>query len=128
MSKNTINFKKSLKYLILTAVISAVMFVVYRALLNRFYYESVLTVYMGITTALLIGYLIYNRGFSRRGVTEEMLPADWSEEKKREFIESAKARFDRSRWLLVLLASMLLVFVIDAIDIIILPMLKGGFR
>ena len=117
-----------MKYLIPTAVISVAMFIVYRALLNRFYYESVLTVYMAITTALLIGYLIYNRGFSRRGVTEEMLPADWSEEKKREFIESAKARFDRSRWLLVLLASMLLVFVIDAIDIIILPMLKGGFR
>ena len=128
MSKNTIKFNKSLKYLIPTAVISAVMFIVYRALLNRFYYESVLTVYMAITTALLIGYLVYNRGFSRRGVTEEMLPADWSEEKKHEFIESAKARFDRSRWLLVLLAAMLLVFVIDAIDIIILPMLKGGFR
>ena len=128
MSKNTINFKKPLKFLIPTAVISAVMFIVYRALLNRFYYESVLTVYMAITTALLIGYLVYNRGFSRRGVTEEMLPADWSEEKKREFVESAKSRFDRSRWLLVLLASMLLVFVIDAIDIIILPMLKGGFR
>ena len=126
MSKNTINFKKSLKYLIPTAVITAVMFIVYRALLNRFYYEGVLTVYMAITTALLIGYLVYNRGFSRRGVTEEMLPADWSEEKKREFIDSARERFARSRWLLVLLAAMLLVFVIDAIDIIILPMLRGS--
>ena len=53
--------------------------------------------------------------------------AEWSEEKKREFIDSAKSRFHRSRWLLVIISSLFLVFVIDAIDIIILPIIKGVF-
>lgn len=127
MLKNTIKFKKILKWSVPTIIITVVMFVLYRILLNNFRFDAVLTVYMGITTALLVAYLVYNRGFSRRGVTEEMLPPEWSEEKKRDFIDSAKIRFLRSRWLLVILSSLFLVFVIDAIDIIILPIIKGAF-
>jgi len=124
MSKNTINFKKILIWGAPTVAITAVMFILYRVLLNNFRFDAVLTAYMTVTTVLLLGYLIYNRGFSRRAVTEEMLPADWSEEKKRKFIDSAKARFKRSRWLLMILCALFLVFVIDAIDIIIIPMIK----
>ena len=127
MSKSTINFKTILKWMLPCVIITAVMFALYRVLLNNFRFDAVLTIYMAITTALLIAYLVYNRGFSRRGVTEDMLPAEWSEEKKREFIDSAKSRFHRSRWLLVIISSLFLVFVIDAIDIIILPIIKGVF-
>lgn len=127
MSKNTINFKKILKWVIPTVIITAVMFTLYRILLNNFRFDAVLTIYMGVTTALLVAYLVYNRGFSRRAITEEMLPPEWSDEKKCEFIDSAKARFHRSRWLLVVLSALFLVFVIDAIDIIILPIIKGAF-
>ena len=128
MLKNTINFKKLLKFVIPTIIISVLLFILYRFFLNRFFFETVLTVYMGITTAILIGYLIYNRGFSRRGVTEEMLPPEWSEEKKHEFVDSAKRRFDKSRWLLLLVCAMFLVFVIDAIDIIIIPTIKEALQ
>ena len=127
MLKNTINFKKILSYAVPTAIISAVMFIVYRALLNNFFYERVLTLYMALTTALLIIYLVYNRGFSRRGITEDMLPIEWSEERKREFVDSAKKRFKKSRWLLMIVCALFLVFVIDAIDIIMIPMIKGAF-
>lgn len=127
MLKNTTKFKKMLKWGIPTVIITAVMFIIYRMLLNNFRFDAVLTVYMAITTALLVAYLIYNRGFSRRGVTEDMLPQDWNEEKKKEFIESAKARFQRSRWILLIISALFLVFVIDAIDIIILPIIKGAF-
>ena len=125
--KNTTKFKKMLKWGIPTVIITAVIFIIYRMLLNNFRFDAVLTVYMAITTALLVAYLIYNRGFSRRGVTEDMLPQDWNEEKKKEFIESAKARFQRSRWILLIISALFLVFVIDAIDIIILPIIKGAF-
>ena len=127
MLKNTTKFKKMLKWGIPTVIITAVMFIIYRMLLNNFRFDAVLTVYMAITTALLVAYLIYNRGFSRRGVTEDMLPQDWNEEKKKEFIENAKARFQRSRWILLIISALFLVFVIDAIDIIILPTIKGAF-
>lgn len=126
MSKNTTNSKNILKWVLPTIIITAVIFIIYRILLNHFRFDAVLTVYMALTTALLVAYLVYNRGFSRRGVTEEMLPPEWSEEKKRDFVDSAKQRFDRSRWLLLIIASLFLVFVIDAIDIIILPIIKGA--
>ena len=126
MSKNTTNSKNILKWVLPTIIITAVIFIIYRILLNNFRFDAVLTVYMALTTALLVAYLVYNRGFSRRGVTEEMLPPEWSEEKKRDFVDSAKQRFDRSRWLLLIIASLFLVFVIDAIDIIILPIIKGA--
>ena len=126
MLKNTINFKKTLIYVVPTIIISAVMFILYRRLLNVFYYERVLTIYMALTTALLIIYLMYNRGFSRRGVTRDMLPPEWSEERKQEFIDSAQKRFKNSRWLLVVVSALFLVFVIDAIDIIIIPMINGA--
>lgn len=127
MLKNTIKSKKILKWVFPTASITAVIFILYRFLLNHFRFDAVLTVYMALTTALLVGYMIYNRGLSRRGVTEEMLPPEWSEEKRREFVESAALRFDRSRWLLIVICAFFLVFVIDAIDIIIIPMIKGVF-
>ena len=60
MSKNTINFKKILIWGAPTAAITAVMFILYRVLLNNFRFDAVLTVYMAVTTALLLGYLIYN--------------------------------------------------------------------
>ena len=126
MSKNTIKFKNILKWALPTIIITAVIFIIYRILLNNFRFDAVLTVYMALTTALLVVYLVYNRGFSRRGVTEDMLPPEWSEEKKRDFVDSAKQRFNRSRWLLLIIASLFLVFVIDAIDIIILPIIKGA--
>ena len=126
MSKNTTKFKNILKWALPTIIITAVIFIIYRILLNNFRFDAVLTVYMALTTALLVVYLVYNRGFSRRGVTEEMLPPEWSEEKKRDFVDSAKQRFNRSRWLLLIIASLFLVFVIDAIDIIILPIIKGA--
>ena len=127
MLKNTINFKNILKWCIPTLIISAVLFIIYRALLNHFRFDIILTVCMALNTVLLLAYLVYNRGFSRRGVTEEMLPREWSDEKKREFIDSAKTRFKRSRWLLVMICSLFLVFVIDAMDIIIFPIIKGAF-
>ena len=70
MSKNTINFKKILIWGAPTVAITAVMFILYRVLLNNFRFDAVLTAYMTVTTVMLLGYLIYNRGFSRRAVTE----------------------------------------------------------
>ena len=126
MSKNTTKFKNILKWALPTIIITAVIFIIYRILLNNFRFDAVLTVYMAITTALLVICLVYNRGFSRRGVTEEMLPPEWSEEKKHDFVDSAKQRINRSKWLLIIIVSLFLVFVIDAIDIIILPIIKGA--
>ena len=106
--------------------LSVFVFWLYRTLLNYYYFELVLIAYMTITTVFLFAYLMYNRGFSRRGVTEDMLPSDWSEEKKNEFIQSAKKRLRRSRWMLVILLSFIFTFLLDAIELFVIPLIKGA--
>ena len=115
--------KGKLIMILCTILLSVIVFTIYRILLNFYYFEIILGIYMGITTALLLAYLIYNRGFSRKDVTIEMLPLDWSEDRKRNFIDNAEKRVQKSRWLFVILLSFILTFVFDAIDLFVRPLL-----
>ena len=74
---------------------------------------------------VLLAYLIYNRGMSRRGITEDMLPAEWSEEEKRRFVQDGKDRLHKSRWLLMLNIAFLFTFAADFIELYFLPVLQG---
>ena len=82
---------------------------------------------MVIETVFILAYLIYNRGFSRKGVTREMLPAEWSEDKKDEFIHSGEERLKSSRWMLVVILAFLFTFFIEIIELYFLPFLFGLF-
>lgn len=75
----------------------------------------VMIVYMVALAAFLIAYVIYNRAFSYKNVTEDMLPADWSAEKKRTFMEENRARVEKSRWMLTVIVPLVLVFMADAL-------------
>jgi hypothetical protein len=72
-------------------------------------------------------YIFYNRGFSRKGVTADMLPDEWSEERKTEFIRSGEKRLERSKWILVFIISLLFTFIIEAIILFAVPFIKGLF-
>ena len=120
------NESGSLALLLSTVALSVFVFWVYRTLLNFYYFEFVLIGYMAITTVVLFAYIIYNRGFSRKGLTKDMLPADWSEEKKEEFLGSAQRRLHRSRWLLVILIAFIFTFMLDAADLFLIPLIKGA--
>ena len=108
--------KKKLIYLFSTVGLSA--------LFCSFYYCSmtvqgllfpiVMFTYMIVLTVLMLVYIIYNRGFSRKGVTVDMLPSEWSYEQKREFIESGERRLQRSKWLLIFIISILFTFIVEA--------------
>ena len=80
---------------------------------------------MAILTVLVLVYIIYNRGFSRKGVTVDMLPDEWSEEKKLEFVENGKVRLERSKWLLVFIISFLFTFIAEALLLFVLPTFKS---
>ena len=116
---------KKLWTLLFLILITVVVYTVYRVLMNGPYFVIGLAVYMAITVVLIFGYLIYNRGMSRRGVTEEMLPADWSEEEKQRFLADAQRRLERSRWVLVPMLAFLFTFAIDAIELFVLPFFAG---
>ena len=127
------NDKKKLATVVLTFVLTLAVLFVYRLFLVPDtpiyrYYPYVMWGYMIILTVLVIVYIVYNRGFSRNGLTPEMLPADWNDEKKREFIDSAVRRKSGSKWMLIFIIAFVVTFLVDAIEIFVIPFVSGLFK
>ena len=107
--------------LVILIVASVVVFGTYRVLVNYQYFELVLIAYMVIEAAFVFAYLIYNRGLSRRGITSDMLPSEWSDEEKKKFIDDGKERLKKSRWMLVVILAFFFTFAIEAVELIVVP-------
>lgn len=118
--KNLVTFAELL-------AMTATVFVVYRVLMNYRFFNIVLIIYMVLATAGTLFYVIYNRGMSRKGVTADMLPDDWSDKKKREFVEDGEMRLKKTRHLLMLLFAFYFTFVVDIIELVAIPMFSGWF-
>ena len=125
--------KKRLVLLIITLALTLVVLFVYRLFLVPDtplyrYYPYVMWVYMIILTVFVLVYIFYNRAFSRNGVTVDMLPSEWSEEKKTEFVASGERRKKRSKWMLMVIIAFLATFLVDAIELFAIPMISGLFK
>ena len=126
--KTTVDKKTTLKNLcrlLAMIVTTAAVFAFYRFMMTQRYFEVVFGIYLAVATVAIIGYIIYNRGFSRKGVTKEMLPDSWSAEEKQKFIQSGEDRLRRSRPVLVLIFALCFTFVIDILELFALPMFQG---
>lgn len=71
--------------------------------------------YMLIFGGFLVAYVAYNRAFTRKNVTADMLPDDWSDEKKQSYIENGAERMHKSRWMLSVIISFLVTFIADTL-------------
>lgn len=111
---------KKVIQLIITLVTCVVFLFVYRTALAFRFFPIVLWTYMFSLTVLVVVYIVYNRGFSRKGITVDMLPDDWEHEKKLEFVANAKKRLDRSKWMLVIIIAILFTFLFDALELFVL--------
>jgi len=120
--------KKNLVTLAEFLAVTATVFVVYRVLMNYRFFDIVLIVYMVLAAVCTFGYVIYNRGMSRKGVTPEMLPDDWSDEQKREFIEDGEMRLKKSKHLLILVFAFFFTFFVDIIELVAIPMFQSWFK
>ena len=125
--------KKRLVLLIITLALTLIVLFVYRLFLVPDtplyrYYPYVMWVYMIILTVFVLVYIFYNRAFSRNGVTVDMLPSEWSEEKKTEFVASGEQRKKRSKWMLMVIIAFLATFLVDAIELFAIPMISGLFK
>ena len=80
--------------------------------------------YMLVFGGFLIAYIAYNRAFSRKGMTPDMLPDSWSNEKKQEYIEDGARRMKRSRWLLILAFAIFATLAFDIIELYMFPVLR----
>jgi hypothetical protein len=121
-----VNARNISKLLVMIAA-TMIIFGVYRFMITQYYFEIVLGIYIAAATASVLGYVIYNSGFSRRGVTEDMLPDSWSDEEKKEFIEDGERRLVKSRPLLILIFAFAFTFVADIMELYALPLIKDIF-
>ena len=110
-----------------TLVLSLLILAFYYFSLNFNFFPLVMWGYMIALAVLTVIYVIYNRGMSRRGITEDMLPPEWDADQKREFIESGKDRLARSNWMLSLIIALLVTFAVEAITLFFIPLLKSLF-
>ena len=113
--------------LITTAAVTLTIFIIYRLLMNTPYFHIAFITYLALATAAILGYVIYNRGFSRKGLTTDMLPPEWSDDKKSEYISDGERRLKRSRPLLVLVIAFVFTFAIDIIELFTLPLIMEIF-
>ena len=92
------------------------------------YFAYIQAVYLAIAGGFALGYLFYNRGFSRRGVTPEQLPDTMTNEEKSVWIAEGKERLRKSRWVLTILLPLLLTFLMDLFYLFVLPTVEGLFK
>jgi len=71
--------------------------------------------YMLVFGGFLIAYVAYNRAFTRKDITLEMLPDDWPLDKKQQYINDGKEREVKSRWMLSVIIPFLAVFMAEAL-------------
>ena len=117
--------KKLAVRLMILIVVTMAVFAVYRFFMNYPYFQTIMFVYMVLAAVVILGYVIYNRGFSRRGVTAQMLPDSWSDEEKERFIADGKRRLNASRWMLYPIFAFLFTFAMEIVELIVVPFFKG---
>lgn len=57
-------------------------------------------VYWIAFAVFILVFIIYNRAFTRKNLTVDMLPAEWSKEKKESYIADGKNRLEKSKWMI----------------------------
>lgn len=119
--------KRAIVKLITLILVTAAVFAFYRVSLSLPHptFPIVITSYIVIFTGLIIAYLVYNRGMVRKNVTVEMLPDDWSYEKKTEYVEDGKRRLKRSSWMLILILAFTFTFAFEMLELYVLPYLDS---
>ncbi len=113
------------KKLFIALIVNCVVFIgLYRLLINSAFdftvQKVVVLTYMIAAAVLILVYVIYNRGFSCRGVTVEMLPDTMTDKEKDDYIADALTRERRSKWMLTLIVPLVIALLIDLLDMFVL--------
>ena len=106
------------------AVFPAGMLAPYPIYVGQIVYYAYWIVFAGF----LIGYVAYNRAFTRKGITPERLPDSWSDEQKQEYIADGARRQERSKWMLSVIIPLLVTIAADAIYLFTWPMIQSLFN
>ena len=101
--------------LLATAGLTLLLLVIWYGCMAAALAKAVMIAYFVVFAVLLVSYIAYNRGFVNKDVTAEMLPADWSEDKKQTFLQNEKLRVQKSRWMLTVIIPFIIVFMCEAL-------------
>lgn len=114
--------KEAKRRMTITVALTAVAFVIWfggialaEYLQNLTIQYVIMSVYCLSFAVILIAYLLYNRAFVNKDVTEDMLPLDWSPEKRKAFVEDTRRRAEKSRWMLMLIIPFVVTFMAEAL-------------
>jgi hypothetical protein len=123
---------ESFRYFCIVSVNTLLFFLLYRVLISygeltgeTFYSFIALVVYSALLLAFTLAYLIYNRFLWRSGITVEQLPDTWSEERKQDFVEDAKRRLKKSKWMLTVIFPLLVTFFFDSLMLFVIEPVFG---
>ena len=116
----TVSKKVAIRRMLLLVAITVALATLYY-ILPAFGFLYAPHVYLAAGGGLALGYVIYNRGFNTRGKTVDMLPEHIPVEKRQQMIQDGARRFESSRWVLLILLPILLVFMIDIIYLFMIP-------
>ena len=89
---------------------------------------AVTIAYWAVFAAFLIAYVIYNRAFTRKNVTVEMLPDTMTHDKKQEYVADGKRRLEKSKWMLSVIIPLLVTIALDAIYLFTWPIVQTLFN
>jgi len=102
----------------------ALSLILYRFLMTTAIAMYAFVGYLVVTSVLIFAYVIYNRGFSRRGVTRDMLPDHMSEEEKDAFIRSGEERWKKSSWMMIPILACCVTLLWEAMELVVIPTFK----
>ena len=89
---------------------------------------AVTIAYWAVFAAFLIAYVIYNRAFTRKNVTVEMLPDTMTHDEKQEYVADGKRRLEKSKWMLSVIIPLLVTIALDAIYLFTWPIVQTLFN
>ena len=109
------SFEKNKKYLLPLLLNTVLFYAVYAVLSNTPLCNIVLWVYFAALTGFAIAYVIYNRGFSHRNITVDMLSDTMTAEEKQRFLDDIKERAQKSKWMITIIFPLVMTFMIDIV-------------
>ena len=102
-----------LKLFLLLLVNTVIFFGAYCLFVMRWNINWIFWLYYGILATSGLAYVLYNRGFAYDKLSESSLPGDWSDTRKKDFLDKRDLRKQKSKWLLTIIIPLCLTIFFD---------------
>ena len=103
------------RLVLLVLLNTVVFFGIYAYFVMRRNVNWLFWVYFGLLLVTGVAYVLYNRAFADASATMFNLPADWSEERKRAFLDARDTRKRKSKWLLLFIFPLAISLMFDIV-------------